>query len=369
MAESGSGAKRTLTVDMTRSYPGGPSVSAAIRVPLVPAEVAIVFGPSGAGKTTLLRTIAGLETPDQGSVRFGDDVWCDRTTGTWTSPQDRSIGYLFQDYALFPHLKVDANIAYGLQGTPRTERMARVHSIASRLGLDALLGRYPGELSGGQQQRVALARALVRNPALLLLDEPFAALDEGTRDDVRAYLASLLDALGIPAIIVTHDWVDALALGDRMFVMREGRVLQEGTPDEVLTRPAAAEVAAIAGIETVVTGRRIGGEGGTVEIEAGAARLTAVDPGGDADEFWIAIRGEDITLETGSGAASSARNRLSGTITEIVPKGPLTRVVLDVGFRLVALVTRQSAIDLALVSGQDATAVFKASIVHLIPKR
>jgi molybdate transport system ATP-binding protein len=236
------------------------------------------------------------------------------------------------------------------------------------LKVSDVFDRKPLELSGGQQQRVALARVLAREPQLLLLDEPLSALDVATRDHVRSELAHLLRSLGIPAIVVTHDWVDALTLGDWMLVMGGGRILQTGPPQEVFTRPQHREVAAAVGVETVVSGRVLGRTAGIATLEVGSGQLAAADPGGDATEFYVCIRSEDVTLEKGRAQQSSARNHLRGVVVAVVPAGVLTRVIVDVGFELIALVTRQAVEDLKLVAGADVFAVFKASAVHLIPK-
>src|SRR5207245_2712419 len=217
-----------------------------------------------------------------------------------------------------------------------------VKTIASMLKVDDVLNQWPAELSGGQQQRVALARVLARKPRLLLLDEPLSALDAATRGHVRSELAHLLRWLGIPAIVVTHDWVDALTLGDQMVVMSAGRVLQTGPPQEVFTRPQHREVAAAVGVETVVAGRVERREGGVALLQVGSGRLVAADPGGDGVEFYVCIRGEDVTLGKGRAEQSSARNHLRGTVVDIAAAGVLTKVVIDAGFELIALVTRQA---------------------------
>ena len=235
------------------------------------------------------------------------------------------------------------------------------------LQVDDLLDRWPSELSGGQQQRVALARVLARKPRLLLLDEPLSALDTATRDHVRSELARLLRTLDIPAIVVTHDWVDALTLGDRMVLMNSGRVLQTGSPLEVFTHPQHPEVATAVGVETLVAGRIRRREHGIAILDVGSTQLSAPDPGGEGSDFYVSIRAEDVTLEKGRAEHSSARNHLRGTISEIGFSGVLMKVTIDVGFNLVALVTRQAAADLELSRGADIFAVFKASAVHLIP--
>ena len=358
----------TLDVDIEKRYRDGTTIRAAFELTSNPARVSIVFGPSGAGKTTLLRCIAGLETPTRGRIQYGEEIWSQYGVRNWVRPQKRPIGYLFQDFALFPHLTVAKNIGFGLGALPRNERRRNVEAIISRLGLEGLAGRRPAELSGGEQQRVALARVLVRQPRILLLDEPFAALDEPTRESVRSYLRHFLSQLEIPALVVTHDWVDALALGDEMMVLSRGRLLQRGLPQDVLTRPAQREVAAAVGVDTVAQGGIVKRYGGVVRLRVGRAELVAVDPGAQEDSFWVCIRGEDVTLEQGPAPRSSARNHLSGTVRELFPQGTLTKVVLDVGFELVALVTRQAALDLNLAPGVPISAVFKASIVHLIPR-
>ena len=345
-----------LIADIDKKFDGGPRVEASLRIP-EGASITILFGPSGAGKTTVLRCIAGLETPTRGRIVFdGQDL-------TRVPPQKRPFGYLFQEYALFPHLRVRDNIAYGVRG-----QADAVEKVAVMLKVNDLMERRPSELSGGQQQRVALARVLARKPRLLLLDEPLSALDAATRDHVRSELAHLLRSLAIPAIVVTHDWVDALTLGDTMLVMSGGRVLQAGPPQEVFTRPRHREVAAAVGVETVVAGRITRRDSGVATLAAGAAQLVAADPGGEDDEFYICIRGEDVTIEKGRAEQSSARNHLHGVVADVSPAGILTKVTVDVGFELVALVTRQAVADLELSKGIEIFAVFKASAVHLIPR-
>jgi len=331
-------------------------VEASVRISNA-ASVTILFGPSGAGKTTVLRCIAGLEKLTTGQIVFDGEDW------TRIPPQKRSVGYLFQDYALFPHLRVRDNIGFGVRNS-----LGVVEQVAEMVGVGDLLQRWPSELSGGQQQRVALARTLARKPRLLLLDEPLSALDATTREHVRSELARLLRTVGIPAIVVTHDWVDALTLGDQMLVMSGGRVLQTGPPQEVFTRPQHREVAEAVGVETMVHGRIQRRESGIALLQVGSAELAAADPGGSNTDFYVCIRGEDVTLEKGKAEQSSARNHLRGAVAAITPAGVLTKVMVDVGFELVALVTRQAVADLGLKQGDEVFAVFKASAVHLISR-
>ena len=299
---------------------------------------------------------------------FNDQVWADVAQGRHVPTQKRPIGYLFQDYALFPHLNVRDNIGFGIHQVAVAARNDRILKIAASLQVDDLLDRWPAELSGGQQQRVALARVLVREPELLLLDEPLSALDGVARDHVRGELARLLRRLQIPAILVTHDWVDALSLGDRLHVMNRGVVLQEGTPQEVFAKPQHAEVASAVGVENLIVGRVKERGDGVVALQVGRAELYAVDPQNGHAEYFVCIRGENMTLETGRGGQSSARNHLRGTVSEITPAGSLLKVTVDVGFEAAALVTRQAVTDMGLTHGTEVSVVFKASAVHLIPR-
>src|SRR5258706_7663540 len=194
-----------LVADFEKRFPGGPLVRIQLRESVDDFSLTILFGPSGSGKTTALRCLAGLERPDRGFIRFGGETWFDSERRILVPPQRRRIGYLFQDYALFPHLTIAQNIRYGLRRIGKMERLRRVAEIMDLLGLHGLENRYPQQISGGQQQRVALARALVCQPRLLLLDEPLSALDVPTRGELRRQLRDWLEQLWMPGILVTHD--------------------------------------------------------------------------------------------------------------------------------------------------------------------
>ena len=357
-----------LLADIQKDHLGGPSIKVSLRIPTDRTHVTVLFGPSGAGKSTVLRCLAGLDRITAGRIVFNDAVWSDPETKVMLPPQKRGIGFLFQDYALFPHLTVWQNVGYGLDGLPQPRREEKIKQTIDLLKLDGLEHRRPVQLSGGEQQRVALARAIVREPKLLLLDEPLSALDVSIRNYLRVELSQLLHRLGTPAIVVTHDWIDALSMADELLVMSAGRVLQIGPPQEVFSRPAQLEVATAVGVETLVPGRVISRNDGLLMLQVGAAHLCVVDSGGSASDFYVCIRGEDVTLEKGVAPQSSARNHLAGTVLEVTPAGLLTRVEIDVGFRIVALVTRHAVLDLALVVGAAITAVVKATAIHLIPR-
>jgi molybdate transport system ATP-binding protein len=205
----------------------------------VAAETVAIVGPSGAGKSTLLRAIAGLVKPHAGRITLGEEVWLDRVRGIDLAPEDRSVGMVFQQYALFPHLSVQRNVEFGGK--------ARATELLQRLGIAHLAAARPRQLSGGERQRVALARALAHDPKVLLLDEPLSALDPHTRDVVRQELAGHLAALALPTLLVTHDVADAIALADRIGVIREGRIIQVGTPAELAEAPVDDFVARVFG--------------------------------------------------------------------------------------------------------------------------
>jgi molybdate transport system ATP-binding protein len=347
----------------------GPTVS--VRLDLVrPADrptVTVLFGPSGCGKTTALRCLAGLERPDEGRIAFGSETWFDAERRVLLPPQRRGVGFLFQDYALFPHRTAAGNIAYGLGHLARAERRRRVNETLDRFGLTGLGGRYPRQLSGGQQQRVALARALVRRPRLLLLDEPLSALDDPTRDRLRDELRRELAHSAGPVVLVTHDRREATALADYLVVMDGGTVRQQGPVAEVFSRPADLGVARIVGVETVLPGRVRRVEDGLAAVAVGDVELLGVGRAKEGDEVYVCVRAEDVTLQRGDAGTASARNRLAGVVRSLVRDGPLVRVVLDCGIPLTAVVTRPSAEALDLREGTAVAALVKATAIHLLP--
>ncbi len=357
-----------VTVDITKAFANRFSVRVRFDIPLTPPLVLILFGPSGSGKTTVLRCLAGLERPDRGTIRCGDDVWFDGAFRICVPPQRRQVGYMFQDYALFPTHTVSGNIAYGLQGLSGVEQQRRISEVIALLGLEGMETMKPTQLSGGQQQRVALARAIARQPALLLLDEPLSALDLPTRIRLRGELRDLLRRLAIPSVVVTHDWEEALALGDQMVVLKEGRVLQHGSPRQIFNLPKDVEVAKIVGMETVVPGRVAQCAEGLVTVEANGVKLLAVSQETQGADVFVCIRAEDVVLEPVGGGTTSARNHVPATVQDITSMGALVRVDLDSGFPLSAVVTRSALDDLHLARGVNVVAAIKAGAVHLIPR-
>jgi iron(III) transport system ATP-binding protein len=229
---------------VSKAYGAVPAAQ-SLDLSVVPGELVTLIGPSGCGKSTALRLVAGLERPDAGRITVGGDVVAQR--GRFTPPEKRRVGLVFQDHALFPHLTVARNVEFGLHGQPRLARSTRVSEVLDLVRLGHLAGRYPHELSGGEQQRVALARALAPRPAVVLLDEPFSSLDENLRAQVRAELVGVLRETGTTAVFVTHDQTEALSIGDRVVVMRDGRIEQADTPQRVFESPATRFVASFMG--------------------------------------------------------------------------------------------------------------------------
>jgi spermidine/putrescine ABC transporter ATP-binding subunit len=279
-------------------------------------ELFTLLGPSGCGKTTLLRLIAGFHRPDAGRIRFGErDV-------TDLPPHARNIGMVFQNYALWPHMTVFQNVAYGLRlrRVRGAELEARVAEGLRKVNLSGLGARYPGQLSGGQQQRVALARALVLSPDILLLDEPLSNLDAKIRVQVRAEIRTLQQELGITTVYVTHDQEEALSLSDRVAVMRDGRVLQLGPPRELYERPRTRFVADFVGTNNLVSGTVVEVAADAIVVETALGRLRARPPLGEGTagvgrSCVLAIRPENVTVGTpGAGPISGDGNRCPGRI-------------------------------------------------------
>ena len=317
-------------------------------------EPLALVGPSGAGKTTLLHAIAGLVRPERGRVS-ARETWFDSEQGIDLPPERRSVGLVFQDYALFPHLSVRDNVRFGAHGP--------VEESLERLEIRNLAEERPQTLSGGERQRVALARALAREPSVLLLDEPLAALDASTRVQVRSYLRSLLRELGLPALLVMHDYADAVALAPRVGVLVEGRLVQVGTPKELLTAPATPFVADLVGGNLLFGhASRRDDELTEVVLEDGTRFLSTDEARG---EVALLVYPWEITLSRTAGDDSS-RNHVEGAVEELVPLA--NRVRVRVG-PLTAEVTAASAERLGLRVGEQVVASFKATGARLLGGR
>jgi molybdate transport system ATP-binding protein len=317
--------------------------------------VLAVLGPNGAGKSTFLRVLAGLLAPDGGRVAVGETVWDDVAARTRLPAHRRSVGMVFQDALLFPHLSVADNVAFGLRtrGVPKAGARAAAHGWLARVGLDGLGAARPGQLSGGQAQRAALARALVVDPQLLLLDEPLSALDARTRLTVRAELRRHLADFGGGTVLVTHDPVDAMALADRVVVVEHGRVAQAGTPAEVTRSPRTDYVARLAGL-SLLSGT---GEGRSVRLDGGGVVAVAEEASGPV---FAAIRPESVALYL-SRPDGSPRNVWPARLVGATPHGGTVRCELAGEVPLVADVTATAFAELGLAPGADVWATVKAS--------
>jgi molybdate transport system ATP-binding protein len=330
----------------------------------------VLVGESGAGKSTILNLLAGLLTPDRGRIVLDGTTYFDAERGIHVPTHRRSVAYVFQDYALFPHLSVFENAAFGLRaqgGVSSRLVRARVSSMLERLGMADLAPRRPRGLSGGQQQRLALARALVLEPALLLLDEPLAALDLQARREVRAELRRILSELPCVTLLVTHSPLEALAFGATIAVIERGRVVQRGTRDELLRHPRSAYVAELMGVN-FFRGRLVSRDGnGVATVETAEGPLHIADPGaaepGGSEELMIAVNPREITLHLEC-PVGTARNVFHAPISELAPEPPFgerVRVVLDTRPTLVAEVTAEAVRALGLREGMRVYASFKAT--------
>jgi molybdate transport system ATP-binding protein len=333
----------------------------------VPAGACLALaGPSGAGKSTILRLLAGTVRPDRGMITHGDAVWVDTSRRIWTAPEQRRCGYVFQDYALFPHLSAWRNVAYGLRDGSRGERRARAVELLERFDLGRLADARPATLSGGERQRVALARALAPDPNVLLLDEPLSALDTRTRGSAGRELASILRSLEVPTVLVTHEFGEAALLGDEVGVIDGGRIIQRGTASELAAAPATAFVADFTGAVVLTgTARATDGELTVVDLDGGGAASTT-DPG--AGRVALSVYPWEITIaQPPASAEESAQNRLPATVVSVTKVGNRVRVGLSAGQSLVAEVTGKAAEDLHLSVGSEVIASWKATATRLVP--
>ena len=297
-----------------------------------PGEILALVGPSGAGKSTLLRAVAGLVRPTHGRVSVGAETWFDSAEGIWVPTRRRRVGFVFQDYALFPHLTALENV---MEATGGSDREAQARHWLDRVHLQGLEARRPSRMSGGQQQRVAMARALARQPEVLLMDEPFSAVDRVTREKLYLELASLLRGLAIPMVLVTHDLDEAAMLASRMVVLSKGRTLQAGTPDEIMGAPRSVEVARLLGNRNILPAvvKAVNREKGSLVLDwNGLDLMAAAGPGFVVGQpvTWVITPGDVVFRRPGYPEDRPDHTYVNGRIATLLRHGDLVRAVLEV---------------------------------------
>jgi len=333
--------------------------------------ITIVFGPSGSGKTTLLDCIAGLTPPDSGKIAIGARVLFDRELRTDVAVQHRRIGYVFQDLALFPHLTVGKNIEYGLTGIDKSERRKKSDAILESFRIAHLRDRKPGEISGGERQRVALARALVTDPCVLLLDEPLAALDAAAKSKIIEDLRAWNAAHGIPILYVTHNREEVFALGDRVLVLENGRIIADGTPHGVMAAPRRESLAQLIGFENifhaVVTAAHE--DRGTMACRLADSNVELETPLVRADvgsTLLVGIRAGDLLLATVPPAGLSARNVLPGRLLSLEQRDVIVVARVDCGVEMEVHLTLAARDSLQLQPGREVWLIVKTHSCHLM---
>ena len=326
-------------------------------------ETLVLLGPNGAGKSVTLETIAGFHRPAAGHIAIGGR----EVTGL--PPERRNVALVLQNFGLFPHLSVEGNVALGLRRSGGAAVRFRLARLLDEFAISHLAGRAPASLSPGEKQRTALARALAAEPDLFLFDEPFSALDAGTRERLRQELREFLSRRGTPAVFVTHDRADALALDGRLAIMRGGAIVQQGAVRAVFGAPRDRFVAEFLGVENLLPARLAGRSEGLVTLMLGEARLRAAAPESlvAGPEVLLAIRADEIELLGAGTAPRQPANRLAGRVVGAADDGVLTRVRLDCGFPLTALAMRRDARRLSLASGSIVEVEIPCAAIHLMP--
>jgi len=333
--------------------------------------ITILFGPSGAGKTTLLDCIAGLSDPDQGQIVSGSRVLFDSEKRINLSASERKTGYVFQDLALFPHLSVESNVAYGLADLRTEDRKQRVVGALESLDILELRTRRPAELSGGERQRVALARALVTQPSVLLLDEPLAALDFPVRMKIAEDLRRSIQTLPIPVLYVTHSRDEVFMLGERMLMLERGKIIAEGTPHQVMSAPRSETVAQLAGFENIFDAKvtSIHEERGTMTCVLGGGMVELETPLVRAEvgsKLRVGISAGDVLLATTVPVGLSARNILPGQLLSLWQRDMIVVARVDCGVEMSLHLTLAARDSLELVPDKKVWLIVKTHSCHLL---
>jgi molybdate transport system ATP-binding protein len=361
-------ADRSLLVTLQQDGP----IPLDVEFTCQPGEVLAIFGPSGSGKTTILRSVAGLYQPSHATIRSGGDTWTDTDTGTFVPPYRRAVGLVFQEYALFPHLTAVGNVMTALGHRPRVERRDKAEALLNLVHLGGHLSKTPNELSGGERQRVALARALAREPAVLLLDEPFAAVDRSVRRRLQNQIDSLRRTLDMPLVLVTHDFEDVVRLATHVLMLEHGRAVARGPISTLMSRPDLSWLREAVGLGSVfdATVTRMHADRGLVELrfDGGALLAPARHVAANA-AVRVRVPAREIVLATSAPAGLSLHNVLPGVVTAVHVDTAFEAVVvqLTVGrVVLLAEVTRDAVGRLGIDVGQHLHALIKSVSIELV---
>jgi len=361
-------AERQLSVSLHQTEP----IPLDVDFTCGPGEVLAIFGPSGSGKTTILRSIAGLYRPSRGVVRAGAETWTDTSAGMFAPPHQRAVGFVFQEYALFPHLTAAGNVMTALGHRPRAERRSRAEQLLAQVHLSSHADRRPAELSGGERQRVAVARALAREPSVLLMDEPFAAVDRGVRRRLQEEIDALHRTIDVPLILVTHDFEDVVRLATHLLILEQGRAVAWGTLEELTSRPDLPWVRNAVGLGSVfdaVVGRSLASRG-LVELSMGGATLLAADRGlAVGATVRVRIPAREVILATRPPEGISLHNVLAGIVTAVHADTAFEHVMVQLAVgevHLLAEVTRDAVTTLGITPGLPIQALIKSVSIDVL---
>ncbi|CAI9085541.1 ABC transporter ATP-binding protein [Candidatus Methylacidiphilum fumarolicum] len=359
-------------------------VEIELTLPLFPASLIAIFGPSGSGKSTLLRCIAGLDIPDHGIIKVGEELWLDTEKKINVPPYKRSIGYVVQEDALFPHLKVEDNVGYGLKNQlklTQTEARDKARQALRKVGIEHLASRWPQTLSGGERRRVALARAIAREPKLLLLDEPLNGLDFKSKEFLRQLIEEIASENGRLTVLISHEKTEIIQMARFVGIIDHGKLLQLGELREVFMQPATVEVAKIIGIENIVPGEILDITNGNVRMKTPIGLVEAVLKENmgkimSGKKVFCVFRAEDLSLCKPDGVSGSAgglhgfsvRNRFIGTIKKIKINEGFAQVFIDCGMVLTALISHNALFELKIREGDSVCSLLKAGGIHLIER-
>ena len=361
-------ADRSLSVALRQAGP----IPLDVEFTCQPGEVLAIFGPSGSGKTTILRSIAGLYQPTHASIRSGSQAWTDTASGRFVSPYRRAVGLVFQEYALFPHLTAVRNVTMGLGHLPRAKRVARAQELLNIVHLGGHSTRKPNELSGGERQRVALARALAREPAVLLLDEPFAAVDRSVRRRLQNEIDGLRRTLDMPLVLVTHDFEDVVRLATHVLMLERGQAVACGPISSLMSRPDLSWLRDAVGLGSVfdATVTRLHRDRGLVELafDGGTLLAPARHLAANAN-VRVRVPAREIVLATSAPTGLSLHNVLPGVVSAVHVETAFETVVVQLtigGVVVLAEVTRDAVVRLGIKAGRHLHALIKSVSIELV---